>query len=205
MMSPRHPSLLALFASACLAACSPTASYWSDIQSSKQNQVESVRLTHDLRVPASGNLSSTETRELDDFLARHEVNFGDSVILLASAGRSAAPAADYLRKQGIAAGQASAGAAEAPAGAVRVVVQRYVVVPPNCPDWSKPATNDYTNVTMSNFGCANTSNLGQMLANPHDLIQGRASGSADGTVSAAATQRYRAGKVMPLPKESTTE
>lgn len=205
MMSSRYRFLIVPLASAWLGACAPTASHWSDAQSSKQNQVESLRLTHDLRVPASGSLSAAEAGELDDFLARHEIGYGDDVVLLASAGRSAAPAADYLRKQGIAAGQARAGAGEAPAGAVRVIVQRYVVVPPNCPDWSKPATTDYGNVTMSGLGCANTANLGMMLANPRDLIQGRPSGNADGTAAAAAVQRYRAGKVTPLPKGSTTE
>jgi pilus assembly protein CpaD len=201
-MRPIHCAAL-LFAALSLAACAPAASHWSDAQSPKQNKVEMVRLTHDLRLPASGVLSAAAAAGLDAFLARHEVGFGDAVTL-ASAGRDPAAVSAYLRRQGIVA-RAAAGAAEAPAGAVRVQVERFVVVPPHCPDWRKPGTADYGNTPMSNLGCATAANLGMMLADPRDLIQGRMPGDADGTASAAATQRYRAGKVTPLPKGSTTE
>jgi len=193
----------ALLLAAALAACAPAASYWSEAQSPKHNTVEMVRLIHDLRLPASGALSPAETAALDAFLARHEIGFGDSVTL-AAAGRNPAAVSAYLRKQGILA-QAAASAAAVPAGAVRLQVERFVVVPPNCPDWRKPGTADYGNAPMSNLGCATTANLGMMLADPRDLIQGRMPGDADGAASAAATQRYRADKVKALPKGSTTE
>jgi len=205
MTSPRSRSLLSLMAAACLAACAPTASYWTEAQSPKQNQIEAVRLMHDLRVPASGSLSAAEIAGLEGFLARHRVSYGDDVTVIAAANRNAAPLADYLRKQGIVAQQLSVGGGDAPAGGLRLLVERYVVVPPNCPDWSKPSRTDYGNATMSNLGCANTANLGLMLANPRDLIQGREPGDADGTASASAVQRYRAGKVTPLEKGSTTQ
>ncbi len=202
MRSTRNAT--ALLALLTLAACTPTASYWSEAQSPKQNKVEMVRLNHDLRLPASGALSPAETAALDDFLARHDIGFGDRVTL-AAAGRSPAAVSSHLRKQGIVATAATANAADLPAGAVRVEVERFVVVPPNCPDWRKPGTADYGNTPMSNLGCATAANLGMMLADPRDLIQGRLPGDADGTVAAAAMQRYRTDKVKALPKGSTTE
>jgi len=205
-MTVRHTrSLLALLTAAALAACAPTASYWTEAQSPKHNQIEVVRLMHELRAPDSGSLSAAEIAGLNGFLARHHVSYGDDVTVIAAANRNGAPLADYLRKQGIVAQQLSVSGRDAPAGGLRLLVERYVVVPPNCPDWRKPATTDYGNATMSNLGCATTANLGMMLANPRDLIQGREAGDADGTASAAAVQRYRAGKVTPLEKGSTTQ
>ncbi|HEY4135592.1 MAG TPA: CpaD family pilus assembly lipoprotein [Alphaproteobacteria bacterium] len=189
------------------AACTPTEAYWSEAQSPKQNQVEAVRLTHDMRPPVSGKLGGAELASLDDFLTRHDVGYGDAVTVLAGSERAGKPLSDYLRRQGIQTSLAipAAGAADLPAGGVRLLVERYVVVPPNCPDWSKPSVTDYGNTPMSNLGCANAANLGMMLANPRDLIQGQRPGDADGTVAAASVQRYRADKVKSLDKGATTE
>jgi type IV pilus biogenesis protein CpaD/CtpE len=48
---------------------------------------------------------------------------------------------------------------------------------------------------MGGFGCADAYNMGQMLARPRDAAVGRDPGPADATVSSAAIQRYRDGKV----------
>jgi pilus assembly protein CpaD len=79
--------------------------------------------------------------------------------------------------------------------AVVVSVGRYVVTLPVCPDWSKPEADDYTNTPPSNFGCANASNLGRMVANPADLVHGTPLGPADGDFAARGIQRYRAGEI----------
>jgi pilus assembly protein CpaD len=86
---------------------------------------------------------------------------------------------------------------------VRVVVNRHVVVPPNCPDWSKPATADYGNTPMSNLGCSTTANLGAMVADPGELVQGRQPGAADAEGSTGAIRRYRTDKIKPLKAIST--
>lgn len=69
---------------------------------------------------------------------------------------------------------------------------------PGCPDWTKPTRVNYSNSVHSNFGCADAANLGAMLANPADALFGRKPGAADGAISAAAIQRYRAGETKPL-------
>ena len=89
-------------------------------------------------------------------------------------------------------------AANGAPGRVRVVVERYVVTPPTCPDWSKPVGEDSQNSPGANFGCANTANLGMMVANPGDLLRGRNPGPADGTAVSAGIKRYRDGKVREL-------
>ncbi|MEQ8166145.1 MAG: CpaD family pilus assembly lipoprotein [Alphaproteobacteria bacterium] len=95
------------------------------------------------------------------------------------------------------------GRATQPAGEPAIAIEGgfWQVTPPNCPDWSKPPGADFTNTTSSNFGCATVTNLGLMVAYPEDLIRGQEMGPADGTVAAAAVERYRAGEVNELPEE----
>jgi pilus biogenesis lipoprotein CpaD len=81
---------------------------------------------------------------------------------------------------------------------VSVLVERYVVTPPNCPDWSKPVGQDSENTPLANFGCANTANLGMMVVNPRELIRGSTPGPADGEAVSAAIKRYRQGKTKEL-------
>jgi|GEM_PF-1470824 len=69
---------------------------------------------------------------------------------------------------------------------------------PGCPDWSKEVRHNYSNSVHSNFGCADATNLGLMIANPEDVLEGRNPGAADGTYAAGAIERYRKGETKPL-------
>ena len=195
-----------------LGACTPTASYWSEAQSPKHNQVETVRLVHDLPLATpTAPLASADYARLDAFLARHNIGHGDRIAIVTAgtgptAQRNLSMVQRHLAVQGIDTDTVMTGpGSDAPASGFRLVAEKFVVVPPNCPDWRKPGTSDYGNTPMSNLGCANAVNLGLMLANPRDLIQGREMGDADGTASALAIQRYRADKIKPLDRSGTTE
>lgn len=82
---------------------------------------------------------------------------------------------------------------------VQVVVRRYVVSLPGCPNWSKPPGHDYYNHVSSNFGCATATNLGLMVANPSDLITGQELEPADPYYTTVLMKRYRDGEKVPLP------
>jgi pilus biogenesis lipoprotein CpaD len=84
---------------------------------------------------------------------------------------------------------------------VEVVLERYVVTLPPCPDWSRQSGTDFANLPHSNFGCATQTNLGLMVAQPRDLVRGRGLGPADGVHQAEGIVRYRTGKVVELQKE----
>ena len=86
---------------------------------------------------------------------------------------------------------------------VDVVLSRYVVTPPSCPDWSQQLGKVESQGHASNFGCSTVTNLGMMVADPRDLVAGRALGPSDGTREAAAVQRYREDKVKELDASST--
>jgi len=77
-------------------------------------------------------------------------------------------------------------------GSVRVVVARRRAEVPGCPNWSRPADPDYSNRSMSNYGCSVNSNIAAMIANPEDLLHGRESGGTTDTFTASrAIEMYR--------------
>jgi pilus assembly protein CpaD len=84
---------------------------------------------------------------------------------------------------------------------VEVVLERYLVTLPACPDWSRESGTDFDNRPSSNFGCATEANLGLMIAEPKDLVRGRPLGPADGIQQAESIVRYRTGKVVELEAE----
>src|SRR5260370_6864732 len=57
-----------------------------------------------------------------------------------------------------------------PANHAIVVVGRYAVTLPTCPNWSQSLSADFTNAFTSNYGCANTTNLGLMVPTPPDPL-----------------------------------
>ena len=88
-------------------------------------------------------------------------------------------------------------------GSVRMVVGRYVVTPPSCPNWTKPSGSDWTNATPSNHGCATTINLGLMLADPGDLVRARPITPSDGQAGASKVDKYRKGQTEKAKLTST--
>jgi pilus biogenesis lipoprotein CpaD len=84
---------------------------------------------------------------------------------------------------------------------VELVLERYLVTLPACPDWSRQSGTDFANQPHSNFGCATQTNLGLMVAEPKDLVRGRSLAPADGVHQAEGIVRYRTGKVVELEEE----
>jgi pilus assembly protein CpaD len=81
---------------------------------------------------------------------------------------------------------------EIPPGSIRVVVSRMTASVPSCPDWSRPSNANFGGDSMSNYGCATNTNLAAMIADPRDLISGRAApSSVDADQSRKAVATYR--------------
>lgn len=99
-----------------------------------------------------------------------------------------------LRAQGIESGRIAADIShELPADTYRLDFSLLAVTPPECPDWTASATRTPGNLPFSNLGCATVSNLGQMVADPQDLLQGRGNVRPDAERTSAVIQEYRAG------------
>ena len=84
---------------------------------------------------------------------------------------------------------------------VEIVLERYLVTTPACPDWSRKSGLDYANHPHSNFGCATETNLGLMIAEPRELLRGRDLSPADGVHQAEGIVRYREGEQPELEEE----
>ena len=147
----------------------------------------------DLAAPG-GSLTGQETARLDGWFAGLDLGYGDAVYVdgpysEGARGDVAARASRYglMIEQGA---PVTTGAILP--GNVRVVVSRTRAGVPNCPNWSRKAQPNGSNLSMSNFGCAVNSNLAALIANPEDLVRGRAgTGTVDSQTSLKAIQLYR--------------
>lgn len=150
----------------------------------------------DLSAP-DGSLSPSEQARLDAWFTSLGLSYGDLVYV--DGPYSEAARADVARvtgKFGLLVNQgAPVTAGSIQPGVVRVVVSRTRASVPGCPNWDRPATPDFENHQMSNYGCAIGSNLAAMVAHPGDLVHGR-EGEAliDGLTASKAIQSYRTAK-----------
>ena len=199
-----------------LAACATPVEQWQPVQAPKTNTVEFVRLNHTVRfAPGAAVPAPIETRRLMNFVDDAEIAGGEEIYLDAvptdrlSQARQAS-IRRLLSQRGIRAitmpAVAGAGSERLALGdEVALQVERYVVTPPACPNWSKPTGGDPTNTVASNFGCATTTNLGLMIANPRDLLSGQKPGPADADPALRAVRNYRAGKPVRLSEEGGSQ
>jgi pilus assembly protein CpaD len=206
----RRPAFALLLGLAGLTACQTPVEQWQPVEAPKANKVELVRLNHTVRfAPGSANLSTTETQRLNVFLRDSEPQSSEQVVLAAAPGDRLGAARQtvirqMLGRRGIP--PTAPTSDTAPIGQrgggdeVMLAIERYVVTPPGCPNWSKPAGGDPTNTTASNFGCATATNLGLMVAEPRDLLIGRKPGPPDAEPTILAIQNYRAAKPILLPE-----
>lgn len=160
-----------------------------------QPVVERSDFVLDLRADAGG-VSRAEIERLHSWFDSIGLRYGDRISVDEGygAGRArrdiAAAVAEYgLRLED----GAPVTPGELPAGAVRVVTSRTTASVPGCPDWS-PADNGVAprQNTSANFGCAINANIAAMVADPNDLVRGRAdSGNGSAGTAARAIRVYR--------------
>lgn len=197
-----------------LAACAREEAAWTAVEAPNRLQVDWRSETFVAAFPAgAAELAPDERAKLARFLVAG-LRTGDERITLSpppDADRALTDRrVDHLR-------QIVAGAAPrrpitvAPiadgrlaAGSAMVVIGRYVVSTPSCPNWRKPSGIDAANQPSSNLGCANETNLGLMVADPGDLVVGRDLDNAEAEAMNHGIRRYRDNKVPALPKDGST-
>jgi pilus assembly protein CpaD len=155
----------------------------------------------------SDHLSVGEAARLDRMVVSGTIRPADRVQIAASgssglAERRAAAISRELLRYGIVTQTVALGAG--PANHAIVSVGRYTVTLPSCPNWSQSLDYDFTNAYTSNYGCANATNLGLMVASPGDLVSGRSFSGPDAQPAAAAVQRYLTDRVKPPPSPTAS-
>ena len=150
----------------------------------------------DLSAP-DGSLSPGEQARLDAWYTSLGLGYGDLVFVDGSYAEAArADVARVTGKYGLLVTRgAPVTAGNIQPGTVRVVVSRTRATVPGCPNWDRPASPDFDNQQMSNYGCAISGNFAAMVAHPGDLVHGR-EGEAlvDGLTASKAIQSYRTAK-----------
>lgn len=150
----------------------------------------------DLSAP-DGSLSPGEQARLDSWYTSLGLGYGDLVYVDGAYAEAArADVARVTGKYGLLVSRGSpVTAGNIQPGAVRVVVTRTRATVPGCPNWDRPASPDFDNQQMSNYGCAISGNFAAMVAHPGDLVHGR-EGEAlvDGLTASKAIQSYRTAK-----------
>ncbi|PCJ58084.1 MAG: hypothetical protein COA65_08530 [Rhodospirillaceae bacterium] len=204
--------LLAAMLLGALVGCAPvTKADLAVNETPKQLAVEWSRETHLVAfAPNEAALGKDAKAALTGFLGKNYTGPDDSILINPGASVDGRNALFKARGRGLQNFLADIGYASSvlPSNAgvensAIVAVERYAVTFPDCPDWHQAPP--FTNGVWSNYGCANAVNLGQMIADPRDLVTGRDLGPADGTVAAAAVARYRKGEVKELKKEATVD
>lgn len=155
--------------------------------------VTNANYTFDAAAP-DGALSPGEAERLNGWFQGLGVGYGDSVYVDgAAADMARAQVAEVAGRYGLLVTPgAPVTAGYVQPGMIRVVVNRRRAEVPGCPNWSRPASPDYNNLSMSNYGCAVNSNLAAMIADPVDLIHGReGTGVNDGATAVKAIDLYR--------------
>ncbi len=185
---------------------------WSMVASAKEPRAEAVQYDHVVRFSnGEYRLSEAELRHIRSFLAGHRVGRGDEVYVIGGettpapglAGKRREKVISVLRRNRVKARVLPEGIypSSPESGTLRIVVRRYVVNLPGCPDWTGIPGRTFNNQVSSNFGCATAINLGMSVAAPKDLLVGRDPGPADGEFAARAINRYRRDEIKPLNPE----
>ena len=140
-----------------------------------------------------GSLAGGEAQRLDGWLQGLGLGYGDAVYVDGGYDAARADVARVVGRYGVMVqpgAPVTAGAASP--DSVRVVVSRRTAGVPGCPNWTDVSSPNYENKTLSNFGCGVNSNLAAMVANPTDLVHGRAGDAAiDASTGAKAIIMYR--------------
>jgi pilus assembly protein CpaD len=198
-----------------LSGCAPEIVDWTPAESPKENKVERTVFYHTIHYPSKSNFfPETEVNSLIRFLKANAENpSAISITLEECDGHSKKRIKDIQRvlvKYGISYDMITVEPVEkghrstsSSSSGVCLILEKYLVIPPSCADFSQPIGDARQAHAPSNFGCATTANLGMMLANPRDLIKGRSLGASDGAVMAAGVDRYRKDNLKALLDTST--
>jgi pilus assembly protein CpaD len=176
---------------------------YSKSEAPNELRVDGAETRRELAFPAgSAYLSPGEARKINQWVLSGSIRPADRVEIAAGgphglAERRAAAISSELLRYGIVATALPIDIV--PANRAVVSIGRYAVTLPTCPNWSQSLRYEFTNAFTSNYGCANATNLGLMVASPADLVSGRPFIGTAAQPAADAVQRYLTDRVKRPP------
>ena len=190
-MHQRSLLLAALLPTLLLPACGGTRN--RGLESVHQPVVSRQDYLLDVQTAGDG-LAAGEDARLAGWLGSMRLGYGDKVAVDDPSGYRGArdDVAQAVARHGLLLSEDRpvTGAPVLP-GTVRVVVSRMKATVPGCPDWTRNSSFEPDNNTSSNYGCATNSSLAAMIADPEDLVRGRAGDTTDPTRSVKAVDAFR--------------
>lgn len=164
------------------------------LYSEKQPVVERSNFVFDVQTNAGG-LPISEQQRLHGWFESMGLAYGDRVTIEDPASNPAVAGAvqELAGRYGlIVSSTAPTTQGFLEPGKARVVITRSTASVPGCPDWSAKSDTNYNNATSPGYGCAVNSNLAAMIADPQDLLEGKASdGTTTISTSTKAINTYR--------------
>lgn len=197
-----------------LIGCSPEASDWTPAQSPKKNKVERIFYTYGVST-GDGGLTERDKKKLNQFLEERISSPLSVQITLQVKGAVSEKNIKSVKRElmiyGIPGDLISIDYGDAEKTKkpftphIDLFIERYLVIPPSCADFSQLTGQGKQGIASSNHGCSVEANLGMMVADPRDLIQGRDHSPYEAKTLAAGISRYREGNTTPLATVDTRQ
>lgn len=169
--------MVALLGSAC-ASDRPT-NYKGALDYYPKNEVEVTDFSHAVSfADGSATLSDAEKAGLDNFVYSQGLGYGDQLVLDFATGDTAwgekmAAVNNFLKTRGFWVKYATQSGSISDVNSAALVVTRYSVITPDCVALAKESFVPGELWENKTFGCVTAHNLGLMVANPQDLIEGQ--------------------------------
>jgi len=187
------------------------------IEPSPENEVSVTPFTHSVSLaPGQTQLNDEQSSDLSNFLAGIGRDRGDHYEIRTAyatpdpdlQGRNNQIARDLRRSfisQGVYADRIQLVHITGYDDTLELTIRRYIVISPTCGVIDVNQTKNWENspTQARTLGCSNAYNLGQMLADPRDLVGGRIEGPSSGEREVLGVRQHGMGTV-PALKETTT-
>jgi pilus assembly protein CpaD len=188
--------LIAATFSVALAGCG-TAGDNKSVYSANQPVVERTNFAIDVNGDGANGIAGNEKTRLGEWLDAMKLGYGDRVAIDFGDGYANAATIQTVTDMAAEYGVLMSDTAPLTAGRVtpgtyRIVVTRSTASVPNCPNWSKTNDINYNSANHPNYGCAVNSNIAAMVADPEDLVRGRANEKLDRNSGTRAISTQRA-------------
>ena len=194
--NPKLAGSLAVSLSLVLGACGGMASDNRTLYSVRQPVVERTNFTLDATTAGDG-LPVSEQQRIADWFDAMDLGYGDRVSLddpSSNPGVKRDLAALAGRHGVLISEEAPVTGTYVSSGQARIVLTRSTASVPGCPDWSANGEHNHMNATSPGYGCGVNGNLAAMVADPDDLIEGKADNASDARTINRAIGSYREGR-----------